>query len=495
MASDSERLLILLRSIPQAALVLAILFAPTGMALAQVPPDNTLDTIVRLYQENASAWEATLQGFALRLFWLLAGIEFTWAAIRLALRGADFGEWVAELANQILFIGFFLALLTHSSEWAGAIVASFREAANQASAAGGGTGNITPSNIFDVGLQLGNRIMDQASLWAPGDSLGLIVSALVVLVCFALIAAFMILALVESYIVVSAGVLLMGFGGSRWTKDYAVRVAVYAVSVGAKLFVLQLLVGLGEAMIQDWLARFDETSLTGIFVMVGSAIVMLALTKSMPAMVQGLINGTSLASGGAITGAAAAVGAATVAGAAGVIGAGAAVGGAVRLAGAQVAASSASGGAPLSTTARVVRTAGSDTVNPYLDARCEWNERYGGYIAAATSWRRCACAALAVAAVAVGGLVWSAGQTRIVPYVVAVDRLGDALAVGRADTALPADARIVRAQLARWIAAARTGTAGVDVHSVLPLAGDTWRVEWRETRRTRDGAPVATQDW
>ena len=42
---------------------------------------------------------------------------------------------------------------------------------------------------------------------------------MVVEVCFALMAAFMVLALVESYLVISLGVLLMAFGGSRWTKD------------------------------------------------------------------------------------------------------------------------------------------------------------------------------------------------------------------------------------------------------------------------------------
>lgn len=70
-------------------------------------------------------------------------------------------------------------------------------------------------------------------------------------------------------------------------------------------------------MIQDRPATLDEISLDNAFIMVGSAIVTLVLTRSVPDMVQGLINGTSLASGAAITGAAAAVGAATVAGAPG----------------------------------------------------------------------------------------------------------------------------------------------------------------------------------
>ena len=53
-----------------------------------------------------------------------------------------------------------------------------------------------------------------------------------------LIAAFMVLALVESYLIISMSVIFMAFGGSRWTKDFAVSTVRYTVSVGAKLFVL-----------------------------------------------------------------------------------------------------------------------------------------------------------------------------------------------------------------------------------------------------------------
>ena len=42
------------------------------------------------------------------------------------------------------------------------------------------------------------------------------------------------------------------------------------------------------------------------------------------------------------------------------------------------------------------------------------------------------------------------------PYVVQTDKLGDALAISRADIAPPADPRLIRAQLARWIADVRS---------------------------------------
>ena len=80
--------------------------------------------------------------------------------------------------------------------------------------------------------------------------------------------------------------------------------------------------------------------------------------------------------------------------------------------------------------------------NPYLSARREWNERYGDYIARARNWRRAAFAALAVSLVLAIGVAWQAAQSKVVPYVVEVDKLGDAVAVGRADRAAPADSRV-----------------------------------------------------
>ena len=175
----------------------------------------------------------------------------------------------------------------------------------------------------------------------------------------------------------------------------------------------------------------------------------------------------------------------------------------------------------------------------YMAARAEWNERYGSYIAQAHAWRLTALTSLAVAFVAVAGVVWIGAQNRVVPYVVQIDKLGDALAISRADIAAPVDTRLIRAGLARWIEDVRTvyldvaaertmvteayamvnrnGAAaqqlndwfsqhdpfkraqtemvGVSVESVLPISGNTWRVEWREDRHSRDGTTDPPAHW
>jgi len=292
---------------------------------------NVLDQIVSQFQSRSAGWESTLRSFAMNTFGILASIELAWAAFKLAFRGSDVSEWLAEIVNQILFLGFFLALLENSVTWGTAIVNSFRQAAG---AAGGG--GIAPSDVFAAGVKIAAQVLNQMSFWHPEASAGLIVAGIVIEVCFALMAAFMVLALVESYLIISMGVIFMAFGGSRWTKDFAVSTVRYTVSVGAKLFVLQLLVSIGTGLIQSWADSFTDVTDASLCILIGCSIVMLALVKVLPETMQRIVNGSSMASGSALVGAAAAVGAGVGAIGAGMFGSGAMAGNALRLAGAQM---------------------------------------------------------------------------------------------------------------------------------------------------------------
>ena len=164
-------------------------------------------------------------------------------------------------------------------------------------------------------------------------------------------------------------------------------------------------------------------------------------------------------------------------------------------------------------------------INPYVDGRKEWLERYGDYIEAAQSWRRIAIITGLTALLAVCGVIYIGSQNKIVPYVVQVSELGQTLVIGRADRASPVDPRVVRFTLANWITNVRSvykdnvaqrafideaysvinfqgdaytqlntyfrendpfrGAAGesatVQIESVLPISDNTWRVEWRES--------------
>ena len=175
-------------------------------------------------------------------------------------------------------------------------------------------------------------------------------------------------------------------------------------------------------------------------------------------------------------------------------------------------------------------------VNPYVEARREWNERYGDYIQQARHWRTMAIISGLAALLSVIGIAYIGAQGKIVPYVVQVDKLGEAAAVSRADRAANVDSRVIKAYLARFVADWRTVTVdrqaeksaigrvyamlpggsialdklndhfkahnpflladkesvAVAVTNLLPLSDKTWQLEWLETTRDQRGAIEST---
>jgi type IV secretion system protein VirB5 len=176
--------------------------------------------------------------------------------------------------------------------------------------------------------------------------------------------------------------------------------------------------------------------------------------------------------------------------------------------------------------------------NPYLAARLEWNERYHGFIRAKRNWQITALAALLVNAALGIGILWQASQSKVTPYVIEVDQLGEAITIGPAEQASITDSRVIRYQLVEFIRNVRSivadgaaekqilesayhyasgaatrflndyfnehnpfkrmtqRTVSVDVTSVLALPGsDSWQIQWTETHRGLDGATLVRERW
>jgi type IV secretory pathway TrbF-like protein len=80
---------------------------------------------------------------------------------------------------------------------------------------------------------------------------------------------------------------------------------------------------------------------------------------------------------------------------------------------------------------------------PYQRAGQLWDERIGSARVQARNWRLMAFGCLGLASALSGGLLWQSLQSRVVPYVVEVDRLGEAKAVAPADAVYqPSDAQV-----------------------------------------------------
>ncbi len=173
---------------------------------------------------------------------------------------------------------------------------------------------------------------------------------------------------------------------------------------------------------------------------------------------------------------------------------------------------------------------------PYQRAGQMWDERIGSARAQAHNWRLMAFGSLALSASLAAGVLWQSAQSRVTPYVVEVDRLGEARAVSAAERGFrPTDPQIAW-HLARfitnirsisldpvvmrrdWLSAydfatrrgaafldayaraanpfARIGdrTTSVQIVSVVRASERSFQVKWSESAFER-GAPAGSTHW
>lgn len=307
-------------AIAYAAVVVAC-FAASGLApvLAQAEPiqlnAGQFDEVGHFFQQEATKLPEVLKPFALRLFGLLAVISFALFFIRWMKGERDLGVFIMALTIEILKVGFFYWLVIDGPNIVMQFMGYFTEAGSRAA----GVGALSPSGVVAVGYDAFFRIGEAVSQLGLLESftVGLIVSlaSLGIVLSFVGIAILMLMRIIELYMVVHAGTLLLGFGGLSFTKDIPKNYLSYAISAGTQLFMLYVIVGVGMALAESWvqaLGSLDSSSLVERSINVLSlSLVFFALAWQIPKQAASLVNGSvSLGAGDVVAPAAAAAGAA-----------------------------------------------------------------------------------------------------------------------------------------------------------------------------------------
>jgi type IV secretion system protein VirB5 len=122
-----------------------------------------------------------------------------------------------------------------------------------------------------------------------------------------------------------------------------------------------------------------------------------------------------------------------------------------------------------------------EPVTPYQRAAQLWDERIGSARVQARNWRLMAFGGLFLSTGLAAGSLWQSMQSRVVPYVVEVDRLGEARAVAPADAEYrPTDPQIAW-HLGRFIGEVRS----VSLDPVLMRANWLGAYDWVTARGAR----------
>ena len=173
---------------------------------------------------------------------------------------------------------------------------------------------------------------------------------------------------------------------------------------------------------------------------------------------------------------------------------------------------------------------------PYQRAGQEWDNRIGSAVAQARNWRLAAFAAIALAALAMGGFIYQSSNTNIATFVVPIDKYGRPGRIELADRAYNPSTAEIGYFLADWVKLTRSksidpivirdnwtgayrfvagpgigqlndyakshdpfANAGaqavnVEIVSVLARSPSTYQVQWRETTFDQGVASV-TLNW
>lgn len=289
--------------------VLAVgLYLVAGSAFAQAVPNTAiLDGIADSYEAAATGWMGPMLAYANRLFALLLTIELAVTGTKYVLEKDDTRTLIAALASKILGVGFFYALLQFAPTWIPALMNSFRDAG----ATVGGATVLSPSAVFARGLSFVIIIFKSISDMDMWDAIGVVLAALpaavFIIIAFVVVAGQLLVTLIESYFVISAAAIFLGFGGSRWTQDFVQKYLGYAISVGVKLMFIYLLIGASNTLFTGW-ADMLSSSTSGLqfiinaWVVMGGAALFAFLAWMIPSLASSAMSGAPSLTGGAAAG-------------------------------------------------------------------------------------------------------------------------------------------------------------------------------------------------
>jgi type IV secretion system protein TrbL len=271
---------------------IAALVAMHQPALSQ--EGSVLTSLQNQISTSAKGWETTVMNAARSLFWILATIEIAIAAVWLALQAASLDSWFAEIVRRIMFVGFFLFVMTQGPTFAKAVVDSLFQL-------GAGGGTASPADVFNAGLSVASKMSEKAQFGVFEDNalaIAAVFAMIVTVIAFSLVAAIFVSVMIEMYIGLLAGMIMLGLGGSSYTKDFAVRYLVYAFSVGMKLMALVMISRIGSEVLiglanEPQIGDQFQTALA----IAGIAVVVFIISIYVPNIMQGVVQGASVSGG------------------------------------------------------------------------------------------------------------------------------------------------------------------------------------------------------
>lgn len=274
-----------------ALLVGFTLVAAAPDAHAQLGP-GILNSLPDAFVSTTRSWEGGLGRVGQWTFLGLAVIQLSIAVAQGQWEGASLFQIMGIITRNVLACSFFWWLLIQGPENTRAIIDGFAYAAGMAT--GNGATRLTPTDVAEAGLNLAKTLWKSMDWWtSPSFSLLLLLAGFGMLYAFIEVVGAMVLVIIDGYFFAATAALMMGFGGSSYTRDIAIAQLRAAAAIGAKRLILVLLVGVAQGVIVGWANGLRNATLTydNVAPMIMAPFIFYKLCLSLPARAEGLVSG------------------------------------------------------------------------------------------------------------------------------------------------------------------------------------------------------------
>jgi type IV secretion system protein TrbL len=212
-----------------------------------------LNDIATQFYKAGLKYSVAIQPYALKLFFALLLIDIIVTWIQYSAEGQlDPSYFLGRIVKHILSGGFVYLMIVNAFSWMNAVINSF--AAVGASVTG--LPNLSPQSVLAIGGQIASTILNTPATTSVVNNLELAIvqgtCCLAVLFAFTISAAALLFTLVETYIAVGGGVILLGFGGNRFTASAAEGYFPFVIRVGVRLLFFYLVLAIGVQLASQW---------------------------------------------------------------------------------------------------------------------------------------------------------------------------------------------------------------------------------------------------
>ena len=326
------------------------------------------DAVIGLVQGQSDGWLQNLAKSGQTAFIALAGLEITWCAMLWAFEKDNMGGILGDLVKSVMTIAFFYGVMVNAHIWIPAIHEQFTNAAGNLESR-----DLTVDGVLGQGLKaylfIYFNMLDPVQIFAgavtqivslivkviammPSGGLATAATqgedliqplvdiamtllwgftswgvggivALCVLIAYLIIALQLVMLQVEMALLMAAGAVFLGLGGSRWTRDYVQKYLNHALVTGFRYLVLMMVLSftVAGADAAPWEARWTaiqgsylalsghtdltqaQSAMSSTFAMLFLALVKVFLAIKAPDLAGALFSGGAALTAGGVGGA------------------------------------------------------------------------------------------------------------------------------------------------------------------------------------------------